>query len=94
MMLLMGGTVIGLLIGELGIRLFDIGPQFTPIWAGNYRLSENPILRYELVPGSRYEDGFINAHGMQDRPRVVSKPPHTTRIACIGDSICFGVGEG
>lgn len=84
-------TVATLLVAELAVRLFSLGPEIHAVWARNYRLSDNPVLRYELVPHSPYGGGTINPDGMQDRPRAVQKPPGTFRIACMGDSVTYGV---
>jgi lysophospholipase L1-like esterase len=90
-----GGTLLALvmiwLLGlELAIRVFDIGPEINPVWSGNYQLSQNPALRYELAPGSSDGRSKINTHGMRDREYPLDKPPGTFRIAVIGDSIAFG----
>lgn len=75
---------------EAAIRVFDIGPEINPIWRGNYQLSKNPALRYELAPGSTDGTSIINRHGMRDRDYARAKPPGVHRIAVIGDSIAFG----
>jgi lysophospholipase L1-like esterase len=76
---------------ELAIRIFDIGPEINPVWRGNYQLSENPALRYELAPGSPDGRSKINSHGMRDREYALKKPPGTYRIVVIGDSIAYGL---
>lgn len=77
---------------EGAIRVFDIGPEINPVWSGNYQLSKNPLLRYELAPESMDGRTNINRHGMRDREYAVKKPPGTFRIAVIGDSIAYGLG--
>jgi lysophospholipase L1-like esterase len=91
-MLLVGFVIASLVLLELGVRIFDIGPKINPVWSGNYRLSENPVLGYELAPGSLDVDSRINSHGMRDKEYGVEKPPNTFRIAVIGDSIALGFG--
>ncbi len=76
--------------GEAAVRVFDIGPDFHTISRWNYRFSENPVLRYELLPGSRIGGSRINSDGMRDRLYPRAKPDGVFRIACVGDSICFG----
>ena len=88
---LMGLVFVWALGLELAIRVFDIGPEINPVWKGNYQLSKNPALRYELAPGSRDGRSKINSLGMRDREYASSKPPGTFRIAVIGDSIAFGL---
>jgi lysophospholipase L1-like esterase len=87
-------TGIALLLAEVAIRIFDIGPEIVAVHSTNYQLSDNLVLRYELVPGS--EDGTtrISSHGLRDREYTIRKPPGTFRIACIGDSICYGLRVG
>jgi lysophospholipase L1-like esterase len=86
-----GVFLISLLIAELTVRAFSLGPEFAAVYWENYRLSENPSLGYELVPGSKDGDLEINSDSMRDRERTPEKPPETIRIACIGDSICYGL---
>jgi lysophospholipase L1-like esterase len=91
--LLVGLGIVGaLVLAEIGVRVFDLGPRIGAVHNENYQLSENPVLRYELRPGSRLGPVTINSAGMRDREVTVEKPPRTFRIATIGDSIGFGYG--
>lgn len=85
------GLLGGITVGEVVVRVFNVGPQFAPVAKANYRICEEPSLRYELVPGSEYLGTKINTAGMRDRERSISKPPGVYRIACIGDSITLGL---
>jgi lysophospholipase L1-like esterase len=85
-----GATALILVIGEIAVRVFDLGPEIVPIYAENFRLSSDPELGYELVPGSEYKGGTISSRGLRDREYAIPKPAGTFRIACVGDSICFG----
>lgn len=85
-------TAISLGLAEAAVRIFNLGPQIAAINHGNFRLSDDPLLRYELAPGSTNGDSVINRDGLRDREFPLAKPPHTFRIACIGDSITFGFG--
>lgn len=76
---------------ELVVRIFNLGPEIAPVYWDNYRLSGNGRLEYELVPGSKDGDSVMNADGMRDNGRSIEKPAGTFRIACIGDSICYGL---
>lgn len=87
-----GALIVAAIIGEVAIRVFDLGPQIVPVHAENFRLSQNPKLRYELVPGSHYLGAEINAAGFRGRQYDLDKGDPVFRIACIGDSICFGFG--
>jgi len=88
--LAVGAILLALGMAEMGIRFFNLGPDIFRIRVGHCRLSENPILQYELQPGAR--DGLftINRYGMRDRDVPIEKPDGEIRIACIGDSICYG----
>lgn len=85
-------TILALAVGEMVVRIFHLGPDIYPLCEQVYTLSDNPKLLFELVPGAVNLDAAlsINADGMRDRDYQVKKPPNTYRIACIGDSICFG----
>ncbi|HUU82508.1 MAG TPA: SGNH/GDSL hydrolase family protein [Phycisphaerae bacterium] len=86
------GTILALAVGEMVVRVFHLGPDIYPLCEQVYTLSDNPRLLFELVPGAvNLKAGLsINADGMRDRDYKVKKPPNTYRIACLGDSICFG----
>ncbi len=94
--LLCASSLVALVLGEFAVRLLDLGPEIQVVFRESYQLSENPILRYELRPGSRSGPVQVNRHGMRDREHALEKDPGTFRIACIGDSITFGmrVGQG
>ena len=84
-------VMLGLVCGEVAVRVFNIGPEFANVSRWNFRICDNPVLQYELHPGTTDGHGTrINPDGMRDRAYTVAKPPGTFRIACIGDSICFG----
>jgi len=90
---LLGASIaVGLAFVEGAVRAFDVGPRFEPLLSGLFRLSDDPTLRYELLPGARDGAQAINAHGMRDRERAREKPPGTFRIAVLGDSLAFGLG--
>ncbi len=77
---------------EVAIRIFGIGPEISSVWSGNYRLSADATLGYELVPGSADGAARINSHGMRDSEVELVKPEGTIRVAIVGDSIAFGLG--
>mgnify|MGYP003603790806 CR=1 FL=1 len=85
-------TLLCLGLAEAAVRILDIGPKIMAVNHGNYRLSENLLLRYELAPGTPDGDAVINSHGMRDREFSTTKPDGTFRIACIGDSVTYGFG--
>ena len=68
--------------------------------AGRYRLSENPLIGYELVPdyrsfrGGEMVDfkGRSNSLGFRDREHTVEKPAGVYRVMVTGDSVAQGYG--
>ncbi|MFQ5489824.1 MAG: SGNH/GDSL hydrolase family protein [Phycisphaerae bacterium] len=88
--LLLGSIVVALLIGEVAVRWLGVGPVFMKITSGAFRLTDNPLIRYEFLPGYHDSRLDINADSMRDRDYTAAKPEGVFRIACIGDSICEG----
>ncbi len=90
---------IGLLLAELGFRFLmrvgAIGYPEAPRQRLIHRYSEVPGLVYELEPSATAYGGRVrtNRHGMRDREYDLAKPPGTTRIAVLGDSVAFGFGS-
>jgi len=85
-------AVVSLLLVEVIVRTFGIGPEVSPVWKGNYQLSANQTLRYELKPGSKDGNSSINQDGMRDVEYTVQKSSNRFRVAVIGDSIAYGLG--
>lgn len=87
------GMSFALAAAEVGVRVLGIEPTLNVVAYENFRRSENPQLRYELVPGS--PDGRrlkISSAGLRDREYSIAKPAGTFRIAMVGDSVTFGLG--
>jgi len=88
-----------LAVCEAAVRVFSIGPKIFAI-RGYVRLSADPLLVFELVPGTRWEDvaspirddATISSAGLRDREYPEAKPENTVRIAIVGDSVAFGWG--
>ena len=89
--LILFGTVIGLLACEIIVRVANIQPRIHVLYRKNFRLSENPVLQYELQPGSPDGKLRISSAGLRDREFEAAKPPGTYRIGIIGDSITYGL---
>jgi len=85
-------VVLTLLVAEVVVRVFDLGPDLNVVSLENLRLSENPTLRYELAPTSRDGRFRISSIGLRDREYAPEKPAGTVRILIIGDSIAYGFG--
>lgn len=56
------------------------------------RKSDVPGLQWELTPGFTSDRYKINAQGFRDAEFPIHKEKSKKRIACIGDSHCFGLG--
>ena len=91
--------VVPLLLGECAIRVLGLAPQIVQVQKGRYRLSTNPEIGYEPVPGMQYEGrslhfydyrGKSNSLGFRDYEHERTKKPGAFRIAVIGDSIAAG----
>jgi len=82
---MIGSLVVGVLLVELGLRIADVsypnffiydeyrGAALRPGSAGWYRKEGKAYVR-------------INSDGLRDREHEKQKPPHTFRIAVLGDS--------
>jgi lysophospholipase L1-like esterase len=88
--LALAGALCVLLLAELAVRLFGLGPEFQVVHRRVFQLSDNPLLEYELRPGAPDGDGRINSAGFRDREFAREKPPGVFRIVVIGDSVTFG----
>lgn len=88
---MLGGVLTALALAEAAVRVLDIGPSFQVLHSEMFRLSENPVLSYELAPGARDGDARINSAGFRDREFALEKPSGVFRIVAVGDSVTFGV---
>ncbi len=85
LLLLVGGFILGLLIVEVALRL--LGYSYPNLYTTDqYR-------GFALRPGAegwwrREGEAYIriNSEGLRDREHTKQKPPHTLRIAVLGDS--------
>ncbi len=93
-LLVVGSTLLTLAFCEVAVRALDLGPELAPVSAEIFRLSPNPVLKYDLQPGSHHGGVHVNNDGMRDRDFPLQKPPRTFRIAVIGDSITYGFNVG
>lgn len=93
------GLVLALLIGECAVRFANLAPDIVYVAKGRYRLSDNPKIGFEPVPGLEYDGkslhfydyrGASNSLGYRDTEHPVAKPEGRYRILVIGDSISAG----
>jgi len=86
----MAGTVMGIVLAEIAIRLTGIAPGVNPLSLtsanGMFVSSPNPLLKYVPKPQS----GDISSYGIRDRELELAKPPGVFRIVVIGDSVAYG----
>lgn len=95
------GLAIGLLLAEAVLRVTGAAPEVVLVQEGRYRLSPNPKIGYEPVPGVEVEGhtdslhdwvGVSNRLGFRDVEHAVAKPEGVFRILVLGDSIAVGQG--
>lgn len=90
LLLALASLALALAVAEAVVRTLGVGPVVAVVHANNFVLSDNPVLRYELRPGSEDGDTSINEAGFRDREFPQQKPDGVFRIAAIGDSVTFG----
>jgi lysophospholipase L1-like esterase len=90
--LVFGGLVVGVVLAELVVRVFELGPDVMAVSHETFQFSGNPVLRYELKPGAIDGGDRISAQGLRDRLYATPKPDGTFRISVVGDSIAYGYG--
>jgi lysophospholipase L1-like esterase len=99
-LLFAGGTLAALLVAEIAVRLSGLAPEVAFIEKGRFRLSPNPGIGYEPVPGLDYSGeelsffdyrGRSNSLGYRDSDHPLRKSPGTYRIVVLGDSIAAGL---
>ena len=100
--LVLGGLLVALLLTELSIRIFGLGPVFLePLEIPGYRLSAQRSIGYEYRPNYRATDqpydrshtGIeTNSHGFRDVEFEERKLDGVVRILVFGDSVTVGNG--
>jgi len=100
--LVLGGLLVALLLTELSIRIFGLGPVFLePLEIPSYRLSSQRSIGYEYRPNYRATDqpydrshtGIeTNSHGFRDVEFEERKLDGVVRILVLGDSVTAGNG--
>ena len=85
------GVLSGLTVAEVVVRAFDVGPRLNIVYRRSFRLSDNPVLKYELMPGSKDGRSTISRAGLRDREFSIKKPDGVYRIVVIGDSVTYGL---
>ncbi|HVN39522.1 MAG TPA: SGNH/GDSL hydrolase family protein [Myxococcota bacterium] len=102
LLLILFGVVASLAVLEIAVRVLDVSPRpLAPLELASYRLSDDPVLRYEYRPGLRADDAHFdalheglttNSHGFRDVELPVEKPPGEIRVLALGDSTTAGNG--
>lgn len=86
------GIVVAIILSEIAVRSFGLAPGLNRVATHIHRLSNNPELKYELVPYSYKGYEAINGQGRRDFHYPRAKSEDTFRIAVLGDSVTFGWG--
>ena len=94
-------ALIGLAVGEVGLRFFARDLAGEPITGNQYLFYQyDPVLGWSNRPGAKgifarkefsYEVS-INSFGLRGRETTGKKPAGVRRIAVLGDSFTWGVG--
>lgn len=95
--LTLGGLFMGVVIGEIGLRVARIEgyPKIGDLVdsAPTHFHTADPNLGWKLKPGASgkwNEEGAsfvqVNSEGLRDREHTKAKPPNTLRVAVLGDS--------
>ncbi len=76
------------ILGHRGVAMLDMSEQVRPV--------DDEIVDYRYIPNSEHWTGdvvySINEAGFRDDAHEIEKPPGTTRVAVIGDSVTYGFG--
>lgn len=100
--LVLAGTCIALLAGEICFRLVPFERFKYEARYGHFSgntvarfLEYDPVLTFRNRRGAADPDAQvqINALGLRGREISIAKPPGVTRIMCLGDSCTFGGGQ-
>lgn len=95
--LALAGLLLAILLAEGLVRLLAIAPDVAFLDVAGYRLSDDPAIGYEPVPGYRGGSGPRpfpgprNSLGYRDREHEVAKPAGVFRVVVLGDSIAAGL---
>jgi lysophospholipase L1-like esterase len=94
-LLLLSSMVVGLAIGEIGLRVIDHPLGRLRTLHGWHRPSAATSL--EMIPGLSFTSHLgqiikVNSQGLRDVERSWEKPSGQFRIVALGDSFTFGMG--
>jgi hypothetical protein len=94
------GVAASLFLSEWAVRVAGVAPDVVVIQRGRFRLSDNPKIGYEPLPGVHYLGdsqnlvayrGSGNSLGYRDYEHSIEKPEGIFRIVVLGDSIGVGL---
>jgi len=98
--LLITGIGCALLLGEGAVRVTGVAPRVIAVAEGRYRISTNPLLGYEPIPGLQYFGnelynynwrGETNALGFRSHDYPRARDGGSFRVAVLGDSLAEGL---
>jgi lysophospholipase L1-like esterase len=99
--LLLGGVLVALWAGELIVRALGLAPDVVMVAHGRYRVSSDPEIGYEPIPGLKYEGRDLalydyrsaetNSLGYRDREHGIERAAGARRVVVVGDSLAVGL---
>jgi hypothetical protein len=95
-LLLLASLAFAVAAAEVGFRALAragaVDYPDPPLDRALFRYSAIPEMIYEMKPDASAVGGMVrtNSYGMRDREYARAKPPGTTRICVLGDSVSFG----
>jgi lysophospholipase L1-like esterase len=90
-------TLLAAGLGEGAVRAIGLAPGLDRVAVAGaespFRLSDDPLLGYELKPSFRRAGEAVetNSRGLRDPERVTPKPAGVRRVALLGDSVAMGL---
>ena len=89
--LVLFGSLLGVLLVEIVLWAFHIGPQVEPLFIDTYRASTDKRIVYESMPNAYFEQDVLNDLGYRGPMPSNPKDVKRKRVLIFGDSISQGL---